>query len=282
MYDFHCATLRRAVRLLVIAAMTAGLTSAISTAAEPLPRAVLIIDESDPGKGGPTTFSATLRTTLDSFTRHVAVYGESFDLSRFAGPRQEEILRRYLQERYRDIHFGVIAAVGASALERVQRWRSELWPGVPVVFAAIDEYSAARIKLDPGTTGLIMRRTINSMVATARVLVPGLKGVAVVGGPLELDAYRRQYIRELPALATELELTNLTGLPLVEQAARAATLPDWVLDYLLVHELSHLEHSDHGPAFHEMENRYPLTERARGYLMALDSTREEGLPVDSD
>jgi predicted metal-dependent hydrolase len=53
-------------------------------------------------------------------------------------------------------------------------------------------------------------------------------------------------------------------------ARRAASLPEWVLDYLLVHELAHLEHSDHGPAFHELENRYPLTERARGYLMALD------------
>jgi predicted metal-dependent hydrolase len=54
-------------------------------------------------------------------------------------------------------------------------------------------------------------------------------------------------------------------------AKRAASLPDWVLDYLLVHELAHLEESDHGPAFHELENRYPLTERAKGYLMALDT-----------
>ena len=54
-------------------------------------------------------------------------------------------------------------------------------------------------------------------------------------------------------------------------ATRAAALPDWVLDYLLVHELAHLVQSDHGPAFHELENRYPLAERAKGYLLALDS-----------
>jgi predicted metal-dependent hydrolase len=57
-------------------------------------------------------------------------------------------------------------------------------------------------------------------------------------------------------------------------ARRAASLPDWVLDYLLVHELAHLEQSDHGPAFHDLENRYPLTERAKGYLMALDAIGE--------
>jgi predicted metal-dependent hydrolase len=54
-------------------------------------------------------------------------------------------------------------------------------------------------------------------------------------------------------------------------ARRAAALPDWVLDYLLVHELAHLVHSDHGAEFHELENRYPLTERAKGYLLARDS-----------
>ena len=54
-------------------------------------------------------------------------------------------------------------------------------------------------------------------------------------------------------------------------ASRAASLPDWVLDYLLVHELAHLVHSDHGAEFHELEDRYPLTERAKGYLLALDS-----------
>ena len=53
-------------------------------------------------------------------------------------------------------------------------------------------------------------------------------------------------------------------------STRAAGLPAWVLEYLLVHELAHLEVPHHGPRFWALVNRYPYTERARGYLMALD------------
>ena len=62
-------------------------------------------------------------------------------------------------------------------------------------------------------------------------------------------------------------------------ATRAAELPAWVLDYLLVHELAHLEVPQHGARFWTLVNRYPLTERARGYLMALDHVagRPDGL-----
>jgi signal transduction histidine kinase len=194
--------------------------------AAPLPRAVLIINESDPSSGAPTEFSETLRAAIDQTTPHVAVYSETLDLSLFSGSRQEAILRTYLQEKYSDVQFGVVAAVGLSAFETVRRWRSELWPGVPVVFAAIDEMSAAELKLDSDTTGVVMRRTLKSMVTAARLLVPNLQGIAVLGGSLGRDAYRRQYIKELPILATEIKLTNLTGMPLADQTKKAELLPD--------------------------------------------------------
>ncbi|MEO7289487.1 MAG: M48 family metallopeptidase, partial [Jatrophihabitantaceae bacterium] len=47
---------------------------------------------------------------------------------------------------------------------------------------------------------------------------------------------------------------------------RLQSMPSWVIDYVLVHELSHLIEPGHGPAFWAWVNRYPRTERARGYL----------------
>ena len=49
---------------------------------------------------------------------------------------------------------------------------------------------------------------------------------------------------------------------------RLATMPEWVLDWVLVHELAHLAVPDHGDRFKALVSRYELGERAEGYLIA--------------
>jgi predicted metal-dependent hydrolase len=52
----------------------------------------------------------------------------------------------------------------------------------------------------------------------------------------------------------------------IRLSARLRGMPDWVVDYVLVHELAHLVEPGHDPAFWELVGRYPRTERARGFL----------------
>ena len=56
---------------------------------------------------------------------------------------------------------------------------------------------------------------------------------------------------------------------------RVATMPRWVQDYIIIHELAHLMHPDHSKNFWEKVNQYKYAERARGYLIAIGLDSEE-------
>jgi predicted metal-dependent hydrolase len=47
---------------------------------------------------------------------------------------------------------------------------------------------------------------------------------------------------------------------------RVRAMPDWVIDYVILHELVHLIVPTHGSYFWGLVGRYPKAERARGYL----------------
>ncbi len=49
-------------------------------------------------------------------------------------------------------------------------------------------------------------------------------------------------------------------------------MPKWVRKYVLMHEMAHLIQPNHGRRFWDIVSRYRLTERARGYLMAVGAS----------
>ena len=56
----------------------------------------------------------------------------------------------------------------------------------------------------------------------------------------------------------------------IRLSARLQDLPEYVLNAVLVHEVAHLIEPNHSDRFHTLAAAYPLAERARGFLEAVD------------
>lgn len=66
----------------------------------------------------------------------------------------------------------------------------------------------------------------------------------------------------------------------IRLSSRLRHSPTWVIDAVLIHELAHLIHPDHGPGFKALVARYEYDDRAEAYLLGFaDGAR---LEVDSD
>lgn len=102
----------------------------------------------------------------------------------------------------------------------------------------------------------------------------------ISAGPIDLTAraarLARRYNLPDPMTVTWSDRQNLRwgsctpANGAIRISTRLASVPPFVLDYVLVHELAHLVVSGHGPEFDRIVDRYEKAERARGFLLALN------------
>jgi signal transduction histidine kinase len=199
----------------------------VAAPAEPArPRSMLVLSESD--VRGPfyyEVFSA-LRSEVSASDRPpITLYVENLDLRRFSGPVYEEGLQVYLRSKYFDRPLGAIIAMGSVPLEYALR-SAALWPGVPIIFSMVDETALARLKLPPEVTGRILKLNLNDMMMAARAVVHDLERIVILGEPWERQTFNRNIPNEIQAAAGDVEVVDLTGVPLQQLRRRVAELPD--------------------------------------------------------
>jgi len=196
------------------------------TAQELRSRSILVLDQSQ--STGPfflQIFSG-LRAGIDGGAgAHTTLFSESLDLSRFDGDAYDESLRRHFSEKYRDKDIGVIVTMGAGALELVQRWRDELWPGIPVVFGMVDEIDYARLKLPNDMTGSTLKTRLADSIGVARAVVPDLETVVFVGDHWDRQNIFGSWGLEIPKATAGLNVIDLVGATMAEVRKRVEALP---------------------------------------------------------
>jgi signal transduction histidine kinase len=212
------------IRALIISVI-ALLAPAELSAADSRPRSILYLDQSD--LRGPfyyQIFSAFRAEVSADRNSPVVLYAEDLDLSRFRGESYEASLHQLLKEKYSDKPIDGIVAIGAAALELALKWRGDLWPGIPVVFAMVQASDLARLNPPPDVTGSVIRLKLADAIKAAHAVVPHLKSIVLVGGAWERRAVFGSE-EEVKVAAAGLDVIDMTGLGINETREKVATLP---------------------------------------------------------
>ena len=155
----------RPVRLIaaICFALGALIVGAAGSAAQPLPRSVLILNQSTSFGPWQNTIIAAIRSTMnEGAAEPVTFYMEHLDFSRFKGQQYLSSLENHFREKYRDKPIGVMVTIGPVAVDYALKMRAALWPSVPIVFTAVeDTYVNSRqhsIKCDRRHDGSVARQ----------------------------------------------------------------------------------------------------------------------------
>ena len=65
-----------------------------------------------------------------------------------------------------------------------------------------------------------------------------------------------------------------TGDATIRLSDRLRSMPVWVIDYVLLHELAHLLEPSHNQRFWHWVDKYPKAERAKGFLEGVASAAQ--------
>ena len=213
-----------ACRCLVAVMVVAGLAFGPPAFAQDPIKRVLIVHGGPPAFPGNAALDAALRKTLFSHTTiQIDAYSEYLENEEF-GEAADTSLADSIRIKFANRQLDLVIANAAPALQFVLRHRDELFPNLPVLFAAATPPALLQGKGD-GVTGIVREPSQTETLDLALELHPGTKRLHVVAYAPAVAGFRERVEATLAPFSSRVAVTYSNEPTLAGMLAALKTLP---------------------------------------------------------
>lgn len=151
---------------------------------------------------------------------------ESFEHELNDDEKYQESMAATLQHVYQDRKLDLIMVGAYPALQFALKYRDQLFPGVPIVFFAVEGRRLTNQKLWPGVTGVTSHIDFGGTIDLAFRLHPATSGVALITTGSTFDRFWVTVIHGiLKQTRGNVPIVDLVGIPMEQLVNRVAALP---------------------------------------------------------
>lgn len=220
---------------------------------------LVLYPEAANGSPGGELADRGIREALnEKFRGSVEIQNEYLEASRFPEHGSQDDLARFLQRKYAGRRIDAVIAGLSTGLDYALKYRDQIFPGVPIIFCAIDEHEIKQRQIPDDVIGVPGRWDLASSLAVGLHCFPTTQRVYVVVGRSKFDSDWEAQARSIfDDYGDRVEVSYLAGLPMDELRERVSSLPDHSLIYYL-----HVFEDGNGKVFMPAEALDLLAENA--------------------
>ena len=176
----------RLIITLLLALLGASSLSALEVKSR---KKVLVFYPDSDGRPGILLFDRELRAALRHEDSTVEIFNEFLDVSRFPEEAYQQQLALFLRSKYSAHKLDAVIVALSPSLDFVLKHRSTIFPGVPVIYGAIEIHEIEARQIDRDIIGSPMNFALEPTLNLAMKLHPGLSKVYVIAGTSAFDHY---------------------------------------------------------------------------------------------
>ncbi len=199
------------------------------------PRIVVVLyPDANDGRPGEVLVDRGIRATFAGGLETVEIHSEHLDVSRFGDADYPQHLAEFLRRKYAGRKVDLVIAALASALDFALKHREQAFPGVPIVFCAVDQREVDARKLPPDVIGVPIKMDLAATLDVALRLHPRTQRVFVITGKASFDMqWEAEARRTFRVYEAELEFVYLSGLPTSDLLKQVGELPEHSIVYYM-------------------------------------------------